>query len=51
MDRETPVRFIVVPRIHTKEVAEYARAALDGDKTGRRQLYKKLGLLPDDSVK
>jgi regulator of RNase E activity RraA len=42
---------IVVPRAHAKEVAEYARATLDGDKAGRRQLYKKLGLLPDDSVK
>ena len=42
---------IVVPRAHAKEVAEYARATLDGDKAGRRRLYKKLGLPPDDSVK
>ena len=41
---------IVVPRAHAKEVAEYARATFDGDKAGRRQLYKKLGLPPDDSV-
>jgi regulator of RNase E activity RraA len=41
---------IVVPRAHAKDVAEYARATLDGDKAGRRQLYKKLGLPPDDSV-
>jgi regulator of RNase E activity RraA len=46
-----PGDVIVVPRAHAKEVAEYARATLDGDKAGRRQLYKKLGLLPDDSVK
>ena len=42
---------IVVPRAKAKEVAEYAQAILDGDKAGRRQLYKKLGLPPDDSVK
>jgi len=42
---------IVVPRAVAKEVAEYARGILEGDKTGRRQLYQKLGLPPDDSVK
>ena len=42
---------IVVPRAKAKEVAEYAQAILDGDKAGRRRLYKKLGLPPDDSVK
>jgi 4-hydroxy-4-methyl-2-oxoglutarate aldolase len=42
---------IVVPRAHAKEVAEYAKAILDGDKAGRRNLYKKLGLEPDDSLK
>jgi regulator of RNase E activity RraA len=42
---------IVVPRAKAKEVAEYAKTILDGDKAGRRNLYKKLGLLPDDSVK
>lgn len=42
---------VVVPRGVAKEVAEYARVILDGDKAGRRQLYKKLGLPPDDSVK
>jgi len=42
---------IVVPRAQAKEVAEYAKAILDGDKSGRRNLYKKLGLPPDDSVK
>ena len=42
---------IVVPRAKAKEVAEYAGAILDGDKAGRRNLYQKLGLKPDDSVK
>ncbi len=42
---------IVVPRRHAEEVARYARATLDGDKAGRRRLYEKLGLPPDDSVK
>jgi 4-hydroxy-4-methyl-2-oxoglutarate aldolase len=42
---------IVVPRAHAKEVAEYARATIDGDKAGRRNLYKQLGLPLDDSVK
>ncbi|MHC4556464.1 MAG: RraA family protein [Planctomycetota bacterium] len=42
---------IVVPRAQAKEVAEYAQAIIEGDKAGRRSLYKKLGLPPDDSVK
>jgi 4-hydroxy-4-methyl-2-oxoglutarate aldolase len=42
---------IVVPRAKAREVAEYALAILDGDKAGRRNLYKKLGLPSDDSVK
>jgi len=42
---------IVVPRAKAKEVAEYAKTILDGDKAGRRNLYKKLGLPSDDSVK
>ena len=42
---------IVVPRAKAKEVAEYAKTILDGDKAGRRNLYKQLGLPPDDSVK
>ncbi len=42
---------VVVPRASAKEVAEYARATLDKDKTGRRNLYKQLGLPQDDSVK
>ena len=42
---------IVVPRAHAREVAEYAKGILDGDKAGRRRLYEKLGLPLDDSVK
>jgi len=42
---------IVVPRAHAKEVAEYAQKVIEGDKAGRRNLYKKLGLEPDDSLK
>ena len=42
---------IVVPRDRAKEVAEYALATIEKDKVGRRELYKKLGLKPDDSVK
>jgi regulator of RNase E activity RraA len=42
---------IVVPRGVAKDVAEYARATIEKDKAGRRELYKKLGLTPDDSVK
>jgi regulator of RNase E activity RraA len=42
---------VVVPRVKAKEVAEYAKATIETDKTGRRDLYKKLGLPADDSVK
>ena len=42
---------IVVPREKAKEVAEYALDTIEGDKAGRRDLYEKLGLKPDDSVK
>jgi regulator of RNase E activity RraA len=42
---------IVVPRAVTEDVAKYAKGILEGDKTGRRGLYKKLGLPEDDSVK
>ena len=42
---------IVVPRERAKEVAEYAQAVINGDKAGRRNLYKQLGLPEDDSVR
>ncbi len=42
---------VVVPRARAEEVARYARRILEGDKAGRRKLYEKLGLPPDDSVR
>ena len=42
---------IVVPREKAQEVAEYARAIMEGDKKGRRGLYEKLNLPADDSVR
>jgi 4-hydroxy-4-methyl-2-oxoglutarate aldolase len=42
---------IVVPRAKAREVAEYAQTVIAGDKAGRRNLYKKLGLTEDDSVR
>jgi len=42
---------IVVPRRVAEEVAAYAHGILKGDKAGRRRLYERLGLPPDDSVK
>jgi regulator of RNase E activity RraA len=42
---------ICVPREVAKEVAECAHAILEADKAGRKNLYKRLGLPEDDSVK
>lgn len=42
---------IVVPREKAKEVADCAHQILDIDKAARRNLYKRLGLPEDDSVK
>ena len=42
---------VVVPRAQAEAVAKYARKIMDGDKDGRRELYKKVGLKPDPSVK
>jgi 4-hydroxy-4-methyl-2-oxoglutarate aldolase len=42
---------IVVPRSKAKEVAKYAKATIEGDKAGRRRLYKQLSLPENDSVK
>jgi 4-hydroxy-4-methyl-2-oxoglutarate aldolase len=42
---------LVVPRACAEEVAIYARKILEGDKSGRRNLYQQLGLPPDDSVR
>jgi regulator of RNase E activity RraA len=42
---------LVVPRDVALTVAEFAHKILDGDKAGRRALYKKLGRPEDPSVK
>ncbi len=42
---------VVVPRAQAEAVAKYARRIMDGDKAGRLELYKKVGLKPDPSVK
>jgi 4-hydroxy-4-methyl-2-oxoglutarate aldolase len=42
---------IVVPREVAAEVADYAHAIIEGDKAARRNLYEKLQLPSDDSVK
>jgi len=42
---------ICVPREKAREVADYAKATMDGDKAGRRHLYQKLGLPEDASVR
>jgi regulator of RNase E activity RraA len=42
---------MVVPRAKAEAVAQYARSILEGDKAARRNLYEKLGLPQDDSVK
>lgn len=42
---------IVVPRAVAEEVAEYAHIVIEGDKAGRRALYKQLGIEEDISVK
>jgi 4-hydroxy-4-methyl-2-oxoglutarate aldolase len=42
---------LVVPRAQAEEVARYARQIMDSDKEGRRELYRKLGLPPDPSIR
>lgn len=42
---------LVVPRAVALQVAEFARKIIEGDKAGRRDLYKKLGLPEDPSVR
>jgi len=42
---------VVVPRAKAEAVARYALKILEGDKEGRRDLYKKLGIKPDPSIK
>jgi regulator of RNase E activity RraA len=42
---------IVVPRKHAKQVAKYAREVLESDKQARRNLYEKMGMPLDETVK
>jgi regulator of RNase E activity RraA len=42
---------IVVPRKYADQVARYAHATLEKDKAARRQLYRRLELPEDDSVR
>ncbi|HET9395480.1 MAG TPA: hypothetical protein VFO36_05440, partial [Nitrospiraceae bacterium] len=42
---------IVVPRAKALEVARYAKKVIEGDKKGRKELYKKLNLPDDASVR
>ncbi len=42
---------IVVPRQHARDVALFARQVMEKDVEGRRELYRKLGLPLDESVK
>jgi regulator of RNase E activity RraA len=42
---------IVVPRVNAEQVAKFAREILDKDKSGRKDLYKKVGLPEDETVK
>ncbi|MGB8958343.1 MAG: hypothetical protein WCC00_04965 [Candidatus Aminicenantales bacterium] len=42
---------VVVPRARADAVARYALKIMEGDKEGRRDLYKKLGIKPDPSIK
>lgn len=42
---------VVVPREHCDKAAEIAWDIASGDKKGRRGLYEKMGMTPDDTVK
>ncbi len=42
---------VVVPRAQAEAVAAYARKIMESDQDGRRELYKKVGLKPDVSLK
>ena len=41
---------VIVPRAAAKDVAVHARGILDGDKAGRKALYKSMGLPLDKTV-
>ena len=42
---------VVVPREYAKQVAEFALEILNGDKKARREMYKKLNMPLDATVK
>jgi regulator of RNase E activity RraA len=42
---------VVVPRAEARAVAAFAREVMEKDMEGRRELYKKLRLPPDASIK
>lgn len=42
---------VVVPRASVEEVARYARTIIESDKAGRRELYRRLGLPDDPSIR
>jgi len=42
---------VVVPRAAARTVAAFAREVMEKDKDGRRELYKRLRLPPDDSIR
>jgi len=42
---------VVVPRAAARTVAAYAREVMENDKDGRRELYQRLRLPPDASIK
>lgn len=42
---------VVVPRAKAEAVAAFAKKIMEDDKAGRRDLYQRLGIKPDDSVK
>ncbi len=42
---------IIVPREVSEQVAKYAREILDKDKSARKQMYEKVGLPPDRTIK
>jgi regulator of RNase E activity RraA len=42
---------VVVPREHAEEVAKAAHVILEKDKEGRRNLYKKLGMPEDETIR
>lgn len=42
---------LVVPRAQAEDVAGYAQKIIESDKEARRELYRKLGLPADPSIR